>query len=79
MLKIKILFYTDCYIFGGCEKPIFEVITSKEFNAKYDFKLFYRFSNEYFKGMVKSFPDIDTKKIKGFSLFIRICLWITIL
>ena len=67
MLKKKILFYTDCYIFGGCEKPIFEVITSKEFNAKYDFKLFYRFSNEYFKGMIKSFPDIDTKRIKGFS------------
>ncbi|NQT66481.1 MAG: glycosyltransferase family 4 protein [Actinobacteria bacterium] len=67
MLKKKILFYTDCYIFGGCEKPIFEVITSKEFSAKYDYKLFYRFSSEYFEGMRKSFPGIDTKRIKGFS------------
>ena len=67
MLKKKILFYTDCYIFGGCEKPIFEVITSKEFSAKYDYKLFYRFSNEYFEGMRKSFPGIDTRRIKGFS------------
>ena len=67
MLKKKILFYTDCYIFGGCEKPIFEVITSKEFSVKYDYKLFYRFSSEYFEGMRKSFPGIDTKRIKGFS------------
>jgi len=66
MSKTPIIYYTDCFIFGGCEKPVYEVITSGRFREKYDCKIFYRKSSEYCDGLCKTFPGIDKELMKGF-------------
>lgn len=65
MAKKRIIFYTDCYIFGGCEKPIFEIISSERFYKNYDYLLIYRISKAYQKGMSISFaiPSEKTKAV----------------
>lgn len=66
MQRALILYYTDCFVFGGCEKPAYEVISSEKFNEKYEYKIFYRYSREYCEGRDCLFPGIDKERIKGF-------------
>jgi len=63
MTKKKILFYTDCFIFGGCEKPIFNLLSSQKHRELYDAKLVYRKSREYEDGMAKAYPKISDLNI----------------
>lgn len=56
MSKKVILFYTDCFIFGGCEKPIFELICSDKFLHQYDYLLAYRGSFSYTNGACSAYP-----------------------
>ena len=67
--KKKIIFYTDCFIFGGCEKPIFRVMTSQQFLAKYDYRLIYRKNREYIKGLNISHPHLPKDKSSEVTLF----------
>lgn len=68
-LKKRVVFYTDCYIFGGCEKPIFEVLSSSEFRSKFDYLLIYRDSQEYKKGLSLFFPSCLEKEVKAVKFF----------
>jgi glycosyltransferase involved in cell wall biosynthesis len=69
MKKRSILFYTDCFIFGGCEKPIFEVIKSSDFNAEYDFKVVFRHTDEYLMGLRQFWPAFPGNRFIGLKLF----------
>ena len=61
----RVIFYTDCFVFGGCEKPIFEVASSQDFLRQYDYLMVYRATGEYIDGMRTDFPDIPEAKLKG--------------
>ncbi len=62
MDKPRILFYTDCYIFAGCEKPMCELLSSDKFVSKYDHKLIYRRSKEYDSGFGHAYPRFCGEK-----------------
>lgn len=51
MRNKKILFYTDCPIFGGCEKPLFEILASDKLSSEYNSTLIFRSSGAYLKGL----------------------------
>ena len=67
-MKKKILFYTDCPIFGGCEKPLFEVITSDNFASEYDFKVIFRNTKEYLEGLLLFCPSFPKSRLLGIKL-----------
>lgn len=69
MKKRSILFYTDCFIFGGCEKPIFEVLKSSDFDAKYDFKVVFRHTEEYLAGLRLFWPSFPKNRFIGIKFF----------
>lgn len=68
MARKKILFYTDCFIFGGCERPLFELISSLNLRPQYDYLLIYRFSKEYKDGVSTFFPSIPQENLKEIRL-----------
>src|SRR3990167_2657406 len=62
MKKKTILFYTDCWEFGGSEKTIFELTSSVKFISNFDYVLIYRFNKPYFEGMLKFKPSFRFTK-----------------
>lgn len=62
--KKRIIFYTDCFIFGGCEKPIFTLVDSKPFNAEYDYLIIYRYNREYEAGIKIFNPTLSRDKTR---------------
>lgn len=66
--KKRILYYTDCFIFGGCEKPIFEVIGSRDFVSGYDYSIIFRSSKEYVEGLASFRPSFPKEKLTGIKL-----------
>lgn len=69
MLKKRIIFYTDCYLFGGSEKLIFEILTSQKLSKEYDYLLIYRSSKRYKEDMCLSWPTFNYKNTKGVIFF----------
>ena len=69
MTKKKILFYTDCPIFGGCEKPIFEVLASEELSSGYDFAVIFRSTKAYLEGLTLFWPAFPKRLFCGIRLF----------
>ena len=65
MLKEKILFYTDCSIFGGCERPFFNIIASEEFASKYEYRLIYRKTKIYTQSLFDLYPILSPRNITG--------------
>jgi glycosyltransferase involved in cell wall biosynthesis len=53
----SILYYTDCFIFGGCEKPLFQLLSSNKLREMYAARLIYRKSREYEEGMSKTYSQ----------------------
>lgn len=47
----RILYYSDCYIFGGCEKLLVSLFTSAEINARYDVHYAYALNRDYQRGV----------------------------
>lgn len=60
----RILFYTDCYICGGSEKALLELITSQPFLSRYDFRFFYRWSRAYYNGLNSMYPSLAREKTR---------------
>lgn len=54
--KNKILFYTDCDFFAGCEKSLENILCSSQITDKYDFVYAYRASQRYTE-------DLGSKKL----------------
>ena len=65
MSKKIVLFYTDCFIFGGCEKPIFELMASEKFLNQYDYLLAYRVSFSYANGARSFYPSFLQMNTRG--------------
>ena len=53
MHKKRVLIYSDCDFFAGCENIVNILLKSKKLNNKYDLNFFYRFSSEYYYGLKK--------------------------
>ncbi len=68
MKNHKILYYTDCFIFGGCEKPLFEVMSFGSFRQDFVHRLIYRTTREYRSGLKKAFPHFDRSTAMGILL-----------
>jgi glycosyltransferase involved in cell wall biosynthesis len=51
MDKKKLMIYTDCPFFGGCETIIANILASHQIRAAYNLIFAYRYSNEYYQGM----------------------------
>ncbi|MDB4229122.1 glycosyltransferase [Paracoccaceae bacterium] len=54
--KNKVLFYTDCDFFAGCEKSLENIVCSSQITDKYDFVYAYRASQRYTE-------DLKSKKL----------------
>lgn len=49
-MKKKIVFYSDCAFFAGCENMLVNFFQNTEFTERYDVAFFYRYSREYEAG-----------------------------
>ena len=64
----KILFYTDCFMFGGCEKSLFEIVSHKDFLKEFDYEIIYRHSELYLDGLKKYKPNFPVSKLTPVNL-----------
>lgn len=62
----KILYYSDCPFFAGCEQMLAVLLNSKAINDSYSVEFIYRYSKEYHDGMLKRIADSD--KLYGIKL-----------
>jgi glycosyltransferase involved in cell wall biosynthesis len=56
-MTITITYYTDCFIFGGCEKPLFQLLSSSKLQERYASRLIYRKSREYEEGLSRTYTQ----------------------
>ncbi len=63
----KLLYYSDCHFFAGCEQMLAVLINSGEINSKYSIKFVYRYSKEYYDGMISRIHDCE--KTYGIHLY----------
>ncbi len=60
-MKKTLLFYTDCFIFGGCENVLVNLIQSSEVRNLYDVRLAYASNTDYRKGIEDKLGGFATK------------------
>jgi glycosyltransferase involved in cell wall biosynthesis len=77
-MKTKLLYYTDCFIFGGCENVLLNLIGSKDVNDMFDVYLAYASNRNYRIGVngklgwfTKKYP---LRLLNNDTLFYRIDL-----
>ncbi|ACU06121.1 glycosyltransferase [Pedobacter heparinus] len=61
--KIKVLVFTDCYIYGGSERLMSFLINNKNLQNKFDLKLSYRAYKDYERGMSRDYQDLPKSLI----------------
>ncbi|HVX26662.1 MAG TPA: glycosyltransferase family 4 protein [Parafilimonas sp.] len=54
---MKILIYSDCFIFGGSEKVIENLLKSDALTNKFDLQFYYAYNKRYKKSIDKKFPN----------------------
>ena len=83
MGKKKILYYTDCPFFAGCENMIANFFNSEELSKEYDIVLVFRYSKRYEDGaktrmnldraipvnLVSELPRTTLDELKGKPFF----------
>lgn len=71
MNKPKLHFYSDCYIFGGCENMIANFLNSHSLNKEFEISFSYRYSVAYQNGLNKriNFPNRRIYAIHGLYAF----------
>jgi glycosyltransferase involved in cell wall biosynthesis len=74
MPKKKVIFYTDCFVFAGCEKAIYEIMNSEIFCSEFQYLLVYRYSKEY-ENAINSFSSIFRIKNKTGVRLIDVNSW----
>ena len=78
-MKSKLLYYTDCRFFAGCENMLANFLNSKKINNKFDVYFSYRKSKDYELGLKKrvsyiqnripmNFVDLSNPDLLGTSL-----------
>ncbi len=74
----KLLFYTDCYLFGGCEILLVNLILSDEINDNFDIHYAYAWNREYQDGVDSRISGFASKYplrvLSNTNLFYRIDL-----
>lgn len=60
-VRKKILFFTDCYIFGGCENVLASLLAIPDLQARFQLDFSYRYHNEYEKGVALRIPADSPK------------------
>jgi glycosyltransferase involved in cell wall biosynthesis len=53
---MRILYYSDCYIFGGCENILASLLASPELHARHEVTFSYRRHADYTKGVALRVP-----------------------
>ena len=62
--KPKILYFTDCFIFGGCEYVLANLINNKKINEQFKIIYSYRYSHLYQDAVNKKFgPEVQKKPL----------------
>jgi len=59
--KIKILFYSDCSFFAGCENMLVALFSSPQMHEEFDITFAYRYSKEYEDGLHTRFKSISNE------------------
>ena len=52
----KLVYYSDCFVFGGCEKLLLNLITSQEINDRFEVSYAYARNGDYQKGVDRDVP-----------------------
>ena len=77
-MKNRILFFTNCFIFGGCENVLVNLINSSHLNKEWDIHYAYGYTKEYDKGVKRYFSDNVRKHslllLENASVFYRLNL-----
>ena len=75
-MKIKLLLYSDCYIFGGCEMLLVNLINNNELLKAFDVRMAYAKNNEYQDGVnnhLNTFPaKYPLRVLSNATLFYQI-------
>lgn len=56
-MKKRILFFTNCFIFGGCENVLVNLINSPQLKKEWDIHYAYGYNKEYDKGVKLNFSE----------------------
>lgn len=76
LMKKKILYYSDCFIFGGCENVLVNLINSKTVNEHFEIHYAYAWNRDYQRGVDSRFKEIKNKYplriLSNINLFYRI-------
>jgi glycosyltransferase involved in cell wall biosynthesis len=67
--KMKVLIYTDCYIYGGSERLMSFLLRNKKINEEFDLVFAFRNHKEYKKGLLNDFKNLKIK-INPHPLFV---------
>ena len=62
MSKRKIVYYSDCPFFAGCENMLGNFLDSKELNDKFETFLIYRYTLAYSEGLKSRVENINKTK-----------------
>jgi glycosyltransferase involved in cell wall biosynthesis len=76
--KKKILLYSDCYLFGGSEYVIVNILKNKVLNNKYNFYFAYREHKIYNDALNRIFLDEEREHFYPLKLFCNLNLFIKI-
>lgn len=66
-MKPRVLYYTDCYLFGGCERPLYELLSAGKLAQQCDYLLVCRKNRKYQAGAMAHYPAI-ARRIKWVEL-----------
>lgn len=89
-MKKKILYYSDCPFFAGCENMLVNFFGSEELSSEFELTFLYRYSERYEEGakkrmdmsrsipvsLVSEFPNTSIERIRSnHFLFIKTIIW----
>lgn len=63
--KSRLLIYSDCYIFGGSENVITNILHSPALHQGYDITFLYAYNKAYYEGMQGKLPKDLPVEVKG--------------
>ena len=63
----KVLIYTDCSFFAGCENVLENILNTEEITQKYHIVYCYRFSRRYKQELDKRSLEVQTNPVRILS------------
>jgi len=68
MQRLKVLVFSDCYIYGGSERLMSFLMNNEILNTSYDLNFFYRKNKQYENDMNRDFVNVSTNKVHALPL-----------